>query len=268
MASPELDQSLATAGRLRLTLAYDGGPFAGWQSQASGNAVQDHLEKAFIHLCGGGQRIVVHGSGRTDAGVHALGQVAHADVPDLARHSPARWLGALNAHLPPQIRVLTVRLASQAFHARFSVTGKIYRYRIWNSAVLGPFELGRAWHLPGPLDDAVLAESARLLVGTHDFAAFSANRGSPAGNTVRTISRVTVRRRSDLLILEYQGDGFLYKMVRLLTGSLIRCAQGRAPMDGWIAKLLSGTVGKTSFAAPADGLYLRRVLYGRKPVTH
>ncbi len=249
--------------RLRLTVAYDGRSFAGWQSQANGDAVQDHLERAFARLCGGG-RIVVHGSGRTDAGVHALGQVAHADVPERSRHSPEGWTAALNAGLPPQIRVLAVRHAAAGFHARFAATGKIYRYRIWNSPVLSPFEVGRAWHFPNALDRAMLAAVAQRLVGEHDFAAFSANRGKPNENTVRTIRRVEVKCHRRLIVLEYEGSGFLYKMVRLMTGSLVRCAQGRKPAE-WISQLLAAEVEKTSFAAPADGLYLRRVLYGKKP---
>ena len=259
MSAAAEDEPAASAQRLRLLVAYDGKPFAGWQSQASGNGVQDHLERAFGKLCGGG-RIAVHGSGRTDAGVHARGQVAHADVPDRARHTPERWRGALNSHLPAEIRVRTVRDAAPGFHARFSARGKIYRYRIWNSPVLSPFESGRAWHFPNPLDAAILAQTAQRFVGQHDFAAFSANRGKPVETTVRTIRRVTVRQRHRLLTLEYEGDGFLYKMVRLLTGALVRCAQGRAE-PAWIGSLLAGQAGKNSFAAPAEGLYLLRVLY-------
>lgn len=256
-----LNAARAANQRLRLNVAYDGRPFAGWQSQANGNGVQDHLERAFMKLCEG-ERIVVHGSGRTDAGVHARGQVAHVDVPDRSRHLPERWRGALNSHLPAQIRVLTVRHAPPGFHARFAATGKIYRYRIWNSPVLSPFEHGRVWHFPNPLDFAVLDRVSQLFVGEHDFAAFSANRGKPVETTVRTIRRVTARRRSKLLVLEYEGDGFLYKMVRLLTGALVRCAQGRADSN-WITRLLTAQAGKNSFAAPAEGLYLLRVLYGK-----
>ena len=252
----------AAKQRLRLTISYDGLPFAGWQSQANGNGVQDHLEAAFAKLCDG-ERIVIHGSGRTDAGVHARGQVAHVDVPDAARHTLERWRGALNAHLPAQIRVKAVRHAPGGFHARFDTSGKIYRYRIWNSPVFSPFENGRAWHFPNPLAFAVLAEVSQLFVGEHDFAAFSANRGKPVESTVRTIRRVTARQKRELITLEYEGNGFLYKMVRLLTGALVRCAQGRASPE-WIVRLLAGQAGKNSFAAPAAGLYLLRVLYGPK----
>ena len=247
------------SNRLRITVAYDGRPFDGWQSQARGNTIQDHLETAFAKLCGG-PRITIHGSGRTDAGVHAVGQVAHADVPDRARHTPERWRGALNSYLPAEIRVMSVRFARADFHARFAARGKVYRYRIWNSPVLDPLEHGRAWHFPHPLDLQTLQRTAGLLLGRHDFAGFAANRGKPDENTVRTIRRIAIRRRSSLITLDFEGDGFLYKMVRLLTGTMARCAQGRASTD-WIRELLGASGRKTSFAAPAEGLYLRRVLY-------
>ncbi len=248
--------------RLRLVIAYDGRPFQGWQSQAHGDTIQDRLEAAFSVLCEG-LRIPVHGSGRTDAGVHARGQVAHADVPPDRQHSPDRWRGALNAHLPPAIRVKAVRFVSTGFHARFSARGKTYRYRIWNHAVLDPFEIGRAWHVPAELNTEALRSASCLLVGKHDFAGFAANRGKPDENTERTIKAITLRQRGPLLTLDFEGDGFLYKMVRLLTGSLVRCAQGRAD-ENWIAGLLNGRSGKTNFAAPADGLYLMKVSYPAK----
>ncbi len=254
-----------------MVVAYDGGSFDGWQSQARGNTVQDKLEAVLALLCRDhfgetpASRIVVHGSGRTDAGVHARGQVAHADVPAPDRMTPERWRGAINAHLPAQIRVEAVGFVSERFHARYSARGKVYLYRIWNTPVLNPFEVGRAWHLPGPVDLEILRTVAAAVVGRHDFAAFAANRGKPDENTVRTLHRVTIRQRGALLTLEFHGDGFLYKMVRLLTGTLIRCAQGRAPAD-WVARLLAGGKGieKTNFAAPAEGLYLMRVLYHRR----
>ena len=251
----------APAQRLRLTISYDGRPFQGWQSQAHRDTIQDRIEKAFSALCAG-KRISVHGSGRTDAGVHALGQVAHADVPATIRHSPERWMLALNAHLPAEIRVQAVRAVSVNFHARFTAQGKIYRYRIWNAPVLPPLEYGRAWHFPQPLDLAVMTQAAALLVGRHDFAGFAARRARPDEDTVRTIYDVRIRRRGPLLTLTFQGSGFLYKMVRLMTGTMVRCAQHRAELD-WVKRLLAepGTAVKTSFAAPAEGLYLVRVIY-------
>lgn len=244
--------------RLKLVLAYDGRPFRGWQSQAGGDAVQDRVEQAFLRV--GGQRVVVHGSGRTDAGVHALAQVAHAEVPrDFL--PPAKWQAALNAHLPPEIRVLRCTRAGADFHARFQARGKSYLYRIHVGPVFPPLEIGRAWHVPGPLDLDVLRDCALRLTGTHDFAGFAANRGQPPTSTVRTLREIRVTRRGPLLILGFTGNGFLYKMVRLLTGTLLRCASGRMPPAALDEFLAGGGHPKTHFQAPAEGLYLARVLY-------
>jgi tRNA pseudouridine38-40 synthase len=243
--------------RLKLTLAYDGRPFSGWQSQAEGGGVQDHLERAFTRLCSG--RVIVQGAGRTDAGVHARAQIAHADVPPGSR--PVRaWPLALNAHLPSEIRVMRVQRVPDDFHAQFDARGKVYAYRIWNAPAFHPLELGRAWHVPLALDLAVLRAGAKLLAGRHDFARFAANRGQPPESTVRTLHQVRVTRRGPLVTLRVAGDGFLYRMVRLLAGSLVRCAQGKADVD-WLRALLAGTAPKTHFLAPAEGLYLERVLY-------
>lgn len=244
--------------RLKLLVAYDGRPFRGWQSQATNDAVQDFVEAAFKKIVG--ERVVVQGSGRTDAGVHALGQVAHATVPK-GHLLLAKWLAALNANLPPEIRIMRVQRAADDFHSRFHAKGKRYTYRIYNGPCMHPLEIGRAWYLPGRLDLDVLRAGAKLLAGRHDFAAFAANRGKPDPDTVRTIHRIVVTGRSPLVTLHFEGDGFLYKMVRLLTGTLVRCAQGRDPLsiiEGFLAHPLRK---KTQFAAPAEGLYLAKVLY-------
>ena len=246
--------------RLKLLIAYDGRPFRGWQSQATKDAVQDHLEAAFANTIG--EKVSVQGSGRTDAGVHALAQIAHADVP-VARLEVGAWQGALNNFLPPEIRVLRVTRAAPDFHARFDARGKIYTYRLWNAQYLHPLEIGRVWHMPSPLDLDVLRAGLQLLEGKHDFAGFAANRapGYAAEDTVRTLHQITLSGRNELLKLRFEGDGFLYKMVRLVTGTLVRCAQGRAEL-AFIKELLAGQgARKTSFAAPAEGLYLTRVLY-------
>lgn len=243
---------------MKLTVAYEGGLFRGWQSQSGGNTIQDHLEAAFANISGA--PVSVQGAGRTDAGVHALKQCAHADVP-AGKLPVERWAAAVNAHLPAQIRVTRCILAPPGFHARFSSRGKIYIYRIWNDTLLPPFEVGRAWLVPAPLDWAIMERSASLLTGTHDFARFAANRGKPGENTVRTIRDIALRKSGRLVTLQIYGEGFLYKMVRLMTGTMVRCAQGRAPLE-WISALLAspGTL-KTNFAAPAQGLCLARVIY-------
>src|SRR5262245_35805338 len=135
--------------RLKLIVAYDGTAFAGWQSQVHGNTIQNQLEKAFEQISG--QEIRVHGAGRTDAGVHAIGQCAHVDLPD-RKLDATRWQLALNGLLPPAIRVLRCRYVGATFHSRFSVRSKVYRYRIWVGPVLPPFEAGRAWLVRGPVD--------------------------------------------------------------------------------------------------------------------
>lgn len=246
--------------RLRLLVAYDGGEFKGWQSQPSGHTVQDVLEKAVAGLAG--VRCIVHGSGRTDSGVHALGQVAHVDVPD-GRLSIESWEGALNGHLPRGVRVLKAARAASGFHARFSAVGKVYVYRVWAARSLHPLEVGRVWHVPSGVDVQCLRAAAELFTGRHDFAAFAANRGRPEECTVRTVERVGIRRSGALVTLRFEGEGFLYRMVRLLTGSMIRMAQGKESLQWLEGFLRHPERGRTSYCAPAEGLYLARVLYGR-----
>ena len=262
------------ARRLKLIIAYDGTPFAGWQSQSHRNTIQDHVERAFERVLGKAAR--VHGAGRTDAGVHALAQCAHVDLPD-ERLSAARWSEALNALLPPTIRVLRCQYVSNDFHAQLSAKGKIYRYRIWLSSVLPPFEYGRAWHIPRPVDLTILRRAARQFVGTHDFAGFAANRGKSGRrgdtdssrrtvgeqekSTIRTIYSVRVRKRDPCVTIEFDGDGFLYKMVRLIVGALVKSAFGKVRIEDVAARLNSGQVSAPRFAAPAEGLFLVRVRY-------
>ncbi|MEI6034210.1 MAG: tRNA pseudouridine(38-40) synthase TruA [Verrucomicrobiae bacterium] len=243
--------------RLRLTLAYEGSRFSGWQSQADGQTVQDAVERAFLTLCGA--RVIVHAAGRTDAGVHAAGQCAHADVPD-ARLPIAAWLPALNAHLPAEVRVMALRAAKKDFHARFSATGKVYRYSVWNGPVMPPLLAGRAWHVPQALDLEALRGACSAFTGRHDFAAFSARRSRHDAETTRTVSSIRIRKAGPLITIDFQGEGFLYKMVRMLAASAIRCAAGRFPRDE-ISRLLDDGGPRTNQVAPAAGLCLVRVTY-------
>jgi tRNA pseudouridine38-40 synthase len=244
--------------RLKVIIAYDGTPFAGWQSQSHRNAIQDHIERAFERVLGKPAR--VHGAGRTDAGVHALAQCAHVDLPD-NRLSVARWSEALNALLPPTIRVLRCQYVSKDFHARLSAKGKIYRYRIWLSSVLPPFEYGRAWHIRRPVDLTILRRAARRFVGTYDFSGFAANRGKQEKSTIRTIYSARVRKTGPCVTIEFDGDGFLYKMVRLIVGTLVKSALGKVRIEDVAARLNSGQVSTPRFVAPAEGLFLVRVRY-------
>jgi tRNA pseudouridine38-40 synthase len=244
--------------RLKLIVAYDGMDFAGWQSQTHRNTIQDQLERALYHITG--ERVRVYGAGRTDAGVHALGQCAHVDLvePKLAA---SHWLAALNALLPPTIRVLRCSFVSTHFHARLSAKGKVYRYRIWSAPVLPPHEYGRAWHLSAKLDFDKLEKAAQQFVGTHDFAVFAANRGRTEANTTRTICSVRTWRRGPRVRIEFNGDGFLYKMVRLMVGSIAECALGKQSAADIANQLRRGQSIGRRFVAPAAGLFLVCVRY-------
>lgn len=250
--------------RLKLTLAYDGRPFAGWQSQRGPKpTVQDTVEAAVAAIAGP-DPVRVHASGRTDTGVHALGQVAHFDAPSSARLSEADWHRALNAMLPPTVRVMRCAEVAPDFHARFDALGKIYRYRLWIAEVLAPLEVGLAWHLHGCVNEALLRQASRLFIGTHDFSSFSALRGDAdeeSASKVRTIRRLSVDPDGEALVLTFEGDGFLYKMVRMLVGAIVQVARGRQPLDRLAEMLANPSPVKPGWQAPADGLYLVSVQY-------
>lgn len=177
------------------------------------------------------------------------------------RLSPARWIGALNALLPPAIRVIRSRYVSNQFHARFSAKGKVYRYRIWSGLVLPPLEYKRAWHIATPLDFALLKQAAKPFVGTHDFAQFAANRGKTEEDSFRTIYSARVRRHGPCLTIDVDGSGFLYRMVRLMVGSLVQCATGKFDLEEITGRLGSNHRTRARLAAPAEGLFLIRVRY-------
>ncbi len=252
--------------RLKLTIAYDGRPWKGWQAQVSGITVQNRLEAVLAMLTG--TRIVVHGSGRTDAGVHAKGQVAHITVADLP-WTPETWVRAMNSKLPTSIRVLHCEEVPPSFHARFHAIGKVYEYRIWRPAVMSPFEVGLSWNPWGKLNTDLIREGASILQGRHNFARLSANRGDMSeierredmARLVRNVSRMEVFEEGDVLRVECEGDGFMYRMVRLMVGSMVRVARGRESME-WLRDLVENPHGeKSQHCAPADGLYLVRVMY-------
>jgi tRNA pseudouridine38-40 synthase len=251
--------------KIRLLVAYDGPAFRGWQSQPGGGTVQDLLEEAAGQIVG--ERVAVHGSGRTDAGVHALGQTAHLEITEEQRRrlgrlrDAGRWVAALNARLPPQLRVLRAARAAAGFHARFSASGKVYRYDLWHAPVLPPRMHGRAWHLPGPLRRGELGELVAGVVGTHDFRGFCADSGSLPLSTVRTIRRASLSGRGPALSLTFEGDGFLYRMVRMLVGGMVRVARGKEEPARFWERLAAGRPWPAPAMAPAQGLHLVRVLY-------
>lgn len=255
--------------RFQFLCAYDGTPWRGWQSQAGGVTVQDTIEAAFAAILRQPMRIC--GSGRTDAGVHACAQCFHADVPAACRLSPENWVAALNAHLPASIRVLQAAPAAAGFHARFSAIGKVYEYVLSTEKVLSPFDCGRVWHCPHGMDIELLRQALLVYTGEHDFRRFAAKRGNepaepPADYFVRTIYSATVaeERGGHLLRLRYHGNGFMYRMVRLLTGTAQKVAAGKMQLSALRGMLANPNGDKTRHCAPAGGLYLQQVLYAEK----
>ncbi len=243
--------------RYKLTIAYDGTDYAGWQVQPGQKTIQGELEKAFFTFVG--EHVVVHGSGRTDQGVHAAGQVAHVD---LASGMPCRMLQkTLNALLAEDIRVLRAANARSGFHARRSAVSKEYRYFIWNGDVLPPIIRLYRHHVRNELDVKAMQLAAASLEGRRDFASFTANPNRKVESTVRHLISLKVIRRGDEVVVIAKGEGFLYKMVRSLAGCLLRVGEGGLlPTEAEII-LKSGTRTARVPTAPPQGLFLWRVTY-------
>jgi tRNA pseudouridine38-40 synthase len=241
---------------LKLTLAYDGTRFVGWQRQAAGESVQGLLEDALSRL--EAAPVTALGAGRTDAGVHALGQVASASVT--FAHAPATVQRALNGVLPADIRVTAVEEAPASFHARFAARSKCYRYQIANTPVASPFTRAYAWHVAEALNRGAMREAAAALVGTHDFAAFK-SAGTEVHTTIRTLTRSEWLDEGALLVYEVEGDGFLRHMVRAIVGTLVEVGRGWRPAAQIPALLERGTRSAAGVTAPAHGLLLLRVEY-------
>ena len=250
--------------RLKLTIAYDGRPFKGWATQPGGNTVQDLIEDAVSEVAK--ERVRIHGSGRTDTGVHAAGQVAHFDAPDGLSMNPYNWVPAVNTKLPATIRIMDCEEADADFHARFSAKQKTYTYQLCLAPVLPPLMAGLAWHLPRQLDPVTLSQALDILQGEHSFVAFAAKRGNETDETsyVRHLTRCELETTELGYQLTYTGNGFLYKMARLLTGAAVYSAQGKLRLDD-LSSLLDQSVdlphGRAPYCAPADGLVLDNVSY-------
>jgi tRNA pseudouridine38-40 synthase len=243
---------------LRVVLEYDGTAFAGWQRQAGGErTVQGVLADALRQVCGADA--AVEGAGRTDAGVHAQGQVAGVRVE--TRLAPAELLRALNAVLPRDLAVLSAEPAPEGWHPRRDARRKLYRYAIWNGRVRSPLRERTAHWVPQPLDAAAMARAAAALVGTHDFRSFQAA-GSGIEQTVRTLFRADVLGEGGAeLALELCGDGFLRHMVRNVAGTLIEVGLGRRPAESLPELLGARDRAAAGPTAPAQGLTLVRVEY-------
>lgn len=234
--------------RLLLTLQYLGTRYGGWQAQANATSIQQVVEAALAQVYGEPMRI--HGAGRTDAGVHALAQRAHVDVPFAI--PPRGVVLGLNQILPPDVRVTRAEEVADDFHARFDAKGKTYEYRIWNAEVADVFAAETHAHVAQPLDAGRMHEAAQALTGTHDYKVFTVA-DPETHTTVRTIASVEVARDRERVVIAASADGFLRYMVRRIAGSLIEVGRGKLAADALFTE--------ARWTAPAKGLVLRDVRY-------
>ena len=230
------------------TIQYLGTRYGGWQLQTNAPTVQRVLEDALARVFG--ETVRVHGAGRTDAGVHALAQRAHADVP--FEIPPRGLLLGMNQILPPDVRVTRVESVSEDVHARFSARAKTYEYRIWNAEVADVFAAETHAHVARTLDDRAMHDAAQQLVGTHDFAIFTVA-DPEVSSTIRTIETIAVERDGDVVRITVTADGFLRSMVRRIAGSLIEIGRGKLTPEALFAE--------ARWTAPAKGLVLRTIRY-------
>lgn len=241
---------------IKLTVAYDGTEFVGWQRQGRGVSVQGLIEEALTAI--DGAPVTLHGAGRTDSGVHALAQVATARVTSPI--GDTRLARALNAHLPESIRITGVTTVPDDFHARFSAVSKAYEYRIWNARTLPPFIRLYAWHIMDPLDLAAMREATEAIVGEHDFASFRSARGVNH-TTVRAVTAAGWKSDGPALTFEIAGRGFLRYMVRSLVGTLVEIGRRTRPPADMARLLASPDRSAAGRTAPAHGLFLVKVDY-------
>jgi tRNA pseudouridine38-40 synthase len=256
VSSPVQKKSLPQ--RWKCVCAYDGTAFAGWQSQApgKGRAIQDTIEQRLSEIFG--QPIRIHGSGRTDSGVHASGQVFHFDA--VWRHSTDKLVAAFRVGLPAAIQVKSVRPVAPDFHARFSAKAKRYVYRI-HLGHADPFSFPFCWSVFRPLDLKAMQAAAAILRGRHDFRAFTALNGQDQADAVRNLRRLDVILRGRSLRIVAEADGFLYKMVRSLVGVLVSVGEGKLTPDRVAEILASKKRTELVLTAPPEGLFLEKVFY-------
>jgi tRNA pseudouridine38-40 synthase len=243
--------------RYKLTIEYDGTPFSGWQAQGNALGVQNVLKRAIENFCG--EAVSVYGAGRTDAGVHASGQVAHIDLSK--NWQPARVCDALNAHLREQaVIILNVEKAEEDFHARFSAKRRVYRYRILNRRAPPALQLNRVWHVISLLDENLMQQGAAYLIGKHDFTTFRHAR-CQAKSPIKNLDCLDVRREGDEIIIDAESKSFLHNQVRSIVGSLKLVGEEKHK-PAWINKILEARDRtKCGALAPPHGLTLMRVDY-------
>lgn len=242
--------------RWKCVVAYDGTTFNGWQSQEGGNTVQDLIEKRLKQLFE--RQIRIEGSGRTDSGVHAHAQVFHFDAA--WTHGAEKLRKALHTGLPRSIRLKSIRRVTPTFHARFDAKGKIYRYHV-NLGEADPFEVSYCWSLNRELDWPAVLAAAKILRGKHDFWAFSGENDRTYETTVRHLRRLDAKRAGRRVTFTFEADGFLYKMVRSLTGALVNVGLGKLTVAEVADLLKSRRRIPTVVTAPPQGLFMVRVIY-------
>jgi tRNA pseudouridine38-40 synthase len=243
--------------RFRLTIEYDGGPFVGWQRQDNGLSIQQVLEEAVTATVQ--ETTMVYGAGRTDAGVHALGQVAHVDIEKAIE--PARLMAALNFHMKPNpVAVIACAVAADDFHARFSATGRAYLYRIVNRRAPLVIDRGHAWHLGSELNAGAMHAAAQRLIGKHDFTSFRASL-CQAQSPVKTLDRLDVLRQGEEIQVIAEARSFLHHQVRNMVGTLRLVGEGKWSADDVTRALDARDRSASGPTSPPDGLYLTRVVY-------
>ncbi len=252
-----------TTIKLKLTIAYDGAGYQGWQVQKTGTGVQQKIEEAIVQLFPSAKRL--RSSSRSDTGVHALGMVAELELPRAEFTMPLRRVGlAVNSFLPEDIRIVDVRRVPLDFDARFDASGKQYRYFVWNHTAMNPLLRHQAWQVPLKLDVAAMRAGARHLVGRHDFRSFAATHTYEIADTVRTLTRCDVKRSGPLITFTIEGDGFLYKMCRGIVGTLVQLGRGKFTEIGLRQMLAARDRRVAGMSAPAQGLVLWRVYYRKR----
>ena len=245
-----------TGSRLAIGLEYDGGNFHGWQAQSGSPSIQDAVNEALSRVAN--HAVSCMGAGRTDAGVHAIEQVAHFDSH--ARRKPTDWLLGANTYLPQDINLLWVRPVQADFHARYSAISRAYAYLVLNQTVRSALERNRAWLIREPLDTEAMHSAAQALLGQQDFSTFRAA-GCQAKSPVRRIDNIQVRRIGERVWISCRANGFLQRMVRNIAGSLVLVGRGRQPPE-WLAEILAARRREAAGpAAPAHGLYLYGIVY-------
>ena len=246
--------------KFKLVIAYDGSGYEGWQAQKIGTGVQQIVETALAKLFPSAPRL--HSSSRTDTGVHALGMVAHFEIPRAEFKMAARRLAlAINAWLPDDVRVVSASGAKGKFHARFDAGGKQYRYFVWNHAAMNPLLRRTAWHVPRKLDLKAMRAAAKLFVGRRDFKSFAGTHTYEMKTTVRRLTRCDLKKSGAQFTFIIEGDGFLYKMCRGIVGTIVQAGLGKFPPEEIKAMLAKRDRRVAGMTAPAHGLVLWKVFY-------